>query len=172
MESVGKKLLELEESGLDMEGLQNDEAFISTVMQASQLALRTHREEKLAMLRNAVANAALGQSYEEAIEHMILGLIDALSVLQIKILCVFQAPEAPGNMSMGGLSHVLESNIDELRGRRAVYDQLWKNLYARGLVNTEGLHVTMTGSGLSQKRTTELGDAFLQFMREAKIDND
>ena len=134
-------------------------------MHASQLALKTHREEKLTMLRNVVANAALGQSPEDAIEHMFLGLIDSLSDLQIQILSVFQEPKAPPNMSMGGLGAVLEFNLPELRNRREFYDQIWKDLFSRGLVNTDGLHATMSGSGLSQKRTTGLGDAFLQFIR-------
>lgn len=165
MNSVGEKLKELEESGLNLEELQNNEAFISTVMHASQLALKTHREEKLAMLRNVVANAALGQSPEDAIEHMFLGLIDSLSDLQIQILSVFQEPKAPPNMSTGGLSDVLEFNLPELKNRREFYDQIWKDLFSRGLVNTDGLHATMSGSGLSQKRTTGLGDAFLQFIQ-------
>ena len=73
MNSVGEKLLELEESGLNLEELQNNEAFISTGMHASQLALKTHREEKLTMLRNVVSNAALGQSPEDADETKFLG---------------------------------------------------------------------------------------------------
>jgi hypothetical protein len=164
MNSVGEKLKELENSGLDLEGLQENENFISTVMYASQLALKTHREEKLTMLRNVITNAALGQSPEEAIEHMFLGFIDSLSALQIQILRAFQAPEAPVNMSMGGLSHILELNVPALKNRRELYDQLWKDLYSRGLVNTDGLHMTMSGSGLSQKRTTGLGDMFLKFV--------
>lgn len=162
MNSVGEKLKELENSGLDLEGLRENENFISTVMYASQLALKTHREEKLTMLRNVITNAALGQSPEEAIEHMFLGFIDSLSALQI--LRAFQAPEVPANMSMGGLSHILELNVPALKNQRELYDQLWKDLYSRGLVIAEGLHVTMTGSGLSQKGTTGLGDTFLKFI--------
>lgn len=164
MNSVGEKLKELERAGLSLEELQENEAFISTVMHASHLALKTHREEKLTMLRNVIANAALGQLPEEAIENMFLGFIDSLSDLHIRILRVFQAPQAPANMSMGSLSHVLELNLPELKNRRELYDQLWKDLYSRGLVNTDGLHVTMSGTGLSQKRTTGLGDDFLRFI--------
>lgn len=167
MESVGERLKRLEQSGLDLDALRDNESFISTMMHVSQLALKTHREEKLEMLRNVIANAALGQTPEEAIEQMFLGLIDALSELQVRILKEFQAPEPPGNMSMGGLSSVLEQSLPELRGRRELYDQLWKDLYSRGLVNTDGLHTTMTGSGLSAKRTTGLGDAFLDFIGDS-----
>ncbi len=65
---------------------------------------------------------------------------------------------------MGALSHLVEQALPELRGRREIYDQLWRDLYSRGLVNTEGLHVMMTGGGLVAKRTTEISDAFLNFI--------
>lgn len=67
---------------------------------------------------------------------------------------------------MGALSSVLEHNMPELRGQRHIYDQVWKDLYANGLVNTEGLHVMMSGNGLGQKRTSELGDAFIRFIAD------
>jgi len=54
--------------------------------------------------------------------------------------------------------------MPELRSRRALYDQFWRDLYMRGLVNTEGLNVTMSGAGLAEKRTTALGDQFLWFI--------
>jgi hypothetical protein len=47
MAQVGEKLQELEEKGLDLNVLQENEQFISAVMYASQLAIRTHNEEKL-----------------------------------------------------------------------------------------------------------------------------
>lgn len=168
MAQVGEKLQELEEKGLNLEELQDNEQFLSSVMYASQLALRTHQTEKLNALRNAIVNVATGQAPEEAIQHMFFDFVDSLTELHLRILKVFQAPETPNNISMGGLSHVLEHNIPELRGRRGIYDQFWRDLYSRGLVSTDGLHVTMTGQGLASKRTTELGDAFLNFITESQ----
>ena len=66
---------------------------------------------------------------------------------------------------MGGLSHVLAEAFPALQGQRDIYDQIWKDLYQRGLVNTDGLHTTMTGQGLKDSRTTELGKAFLGFIQ-------
>lgn len=166
MAQVGGKLQELEQKGLNLETLQENEQFISAAMYASQLALRTHKEEKLAALRNAVANIATGQAPEEAMQHLFLNFVDTLTELHMQILKLFQAPVPPPNMSMGGLSRVLEYKIPEMHGRRDLYDQLWKDLYTRGLVNTDGMHTTMTGNGLGQKRTTALGDAFLGFISE------
>ena len=164
MAEVGEKLRELEVKGLKLEDLQKNEEFVSAVMYASHVALRTHKAEKLNALRNAILNVAKGQAPEETVQHLFLNFIDSFTELHLRILKVFQAP--PPNLSMGGLSDVLDHNIPDLRGRRELYDQLWKDLYSRGLVTTDGLHSTMSGHGLAQKRTTGLGDAFLKFIAE------
>lgn len=167
MAEVGEKLRELEIQGMKLEDLQTNERFVSAVMYASQVALRTHQRAKLDALRNAIIHVAKGQAPDEAIQHLFFNFVDSLTELHLQILRVFQLPAPPPSMSMGGLANVLEFNIPELRSRRDIYDQFWRDLYSRGLVNTEGLHVTMSGSGLAQKRTSGLGDAFLQFIAES-----
>jgi hypothetical protein len=167
MAEVGEKLRELESQGLKLENLQTNEQFVSAVMYASQVALRTHQAAKLSALRNAILNVAKGQAPEEAIQHLFFNFVDSLTELHLQILKVFQSPTPPPSMSMGGLSKVLEHNIPELHNRREIYDQFWKDLYSRGLVNTDGLHVTMSEAGLGQKRTTGLGDSFLNFIAES-----
>lgn len=164
MVDVGEKLLELERNGLKLEDLQSNEQFISAVMHASQAALRTHQATKLEALRNAVINVAKGQAPEETLQHLLLNFVDSFTEQHLRILKVFQCPTPIPNMSMGGLSSVLEHNIPELRQHRELYIQLWKDLYSRGLLNTEGLNVTMSESVLLAKRTTELGDALLKFI--------
>ena len=47
MADVGEKLRELEVKGLKLEDLQKNEEFVSAVMYASHVALRTHKAEKL-----------------------------------------------------------------------------------------------------------------------------
>jgi hypothetical protein len=168
MKEVGENLQQLEKKGLDLDKLLGNEPFISAVMQASQAALRTHKAEKLAALRNAVLNIATGQAPEETVQHLLLSFVDQLSEMHLRIIKVFSAPVAPPGLSMGGLENVLEHNIPELRGQRELYDQLWRDLYGRGLVNTDGLHVTMTGNGLIQRRTTALGEALLKLISSGK----
>ncbi len=168
MAQVGEKLQDLEAKGLKLDELGNNEEFVSAVMHASQIALRTHQAAKLDALRNAIINVAKGQAPDEALQNVFLNLVDSFTELHLRILKVFQTPTPPPNMSMGGLSSVLEHNIPELRGNRELYNQLWKDLYSRGLVNADGLHVTMTENGLGQKRTTGIGDAFLKFIEEQK----
>lgn len=164
MRDVGEKLEELRANGLDVDKLQSDERFISAVMHASQAALRTHHAEKLAALRNAILNVATGRGPDETTQHLLLSFVDDLSEMHLRILKVFHAPEPPLGVSMGGLERVLEHNIPDLRGQHELYRQLWRDLYARGLLNTENMVVTMSGRGLSERRTTRLGEQLLAFI--------
>lgn len=166
MKQVGKKLRSLEQSGLNLNELQSNEQFVTAVMQASTAALRTHKAEKLAALRNAVVNVATGQGPEETIQHLLLSFIDEFSEMHLRVLAFADAPKPPAGISAGGLGHVLEDNIPALCGQRGLYDQLWKDLYLRGLINTESLHVMMTGNGLGQSRTTELGKSLLKLISD------
>jgi len=169
MAAIGEKLQELENRGIDIEVLGQKDEFISAVMHASQIALRTHKEEKRKALINAVFNVASGQSPGEALEHMFLEWVDSLSVLHIQILNLFQNPTPPPGMSMGGLSSVLEYNMPHLKGRSHIYIQIWRDLYSRGLVNTDGMNTTMSSQGLAVKRTTAIGDEFLRFISEPAL---
>jgi len=166
MTQIGEKLKELEADGLNLQELQNNEEFITAVMQASTAALRTHKAEKLAALRNAVLNIAKGQGPEETIQFLLLSFIDEFSEMHLRVLAFARDPKPSAGLSVGGLSNVLEDNMPELRGQRTLYDQLWKDLYLRGLINTENLHVMMTGNGLGQSRTSSLGETLLNFIRE------
>lgn len=76
MTSIGEKLNELEENKFDLEKLKNDENFISVMMNASQMALRTHQEEKLDALRNAILNVAKGEAPDESVQHLFLNFVD------------------------------------------------------------------------------------------------
>lgn len=164
MRSVGDKLQELEQQGLNVEALGQSDEFITATLHALSLALRTHHQEKLDALRNAVLNVAVGQAPEDALQHMFFQWIESMSPLHLRLLKFFQAPPRDASISMGAMANVLERNLPELRGKRYVYDQVWKDLFASGLANTENLHVMMSGNGLSEKRTSELGDAFLTFI--------
>ena len=166
MQCVGEKLQELEAQGLKLEDLQQNEQFVSAVMQASTAALRTHKQEKLAALRNAIIHIAKGQGAEETTQHLLLSFIDELSEMHLRVLAFSLAPKLSSGIGAGSLGHVLEQNIPALQGKRTLYDQLWKDLYLRGLVNTESLHVMMTGNGLAQSRTSSLGESLLNLISE------
>jgi hypothetical protein len=172
MQDVGEKLNELKEKGIDIGELSKNEAFISTVLQASQAALRTHHEEKLEALKNAVINVAVGNAPNEDIQTMFINLVDSLTPWHIKILRFFQNPVElggkkgirPEGMYMGAPSQILEQYYLELRGHREFYDLVVRDLHARGLFTLDSLHTMMTANGAFTKRTTQLGDEFLSFI--------
>ena len=174
MESVGEALKELEQKmNIVLEELQNNDNFIDAAMDATQIALITSQKEKLDALRNALLNSALPNSPEESIRKMFFSFIDTFGIFHIKILQLFQNPrkwfpkhgmQYPEIIMSGALSHLIERAFPSIRNNRELYDQIWKDLYLRGLVSTEGLHTMMTASGVEAKRTTGIGDSFLNFI--------
>lgn len=173
MERIGEGLRRLEqERKIKIEELRENESFIDTVMQASQASIRNSQAYKRQALRNAVLNAALPHPPDQALQHIFVDLVDTFTEWHIRILELFHNPGAwfdrhgvsNPSLGMGGLSHVLCAAFPELREQRPFYDQIWKDLYTRGLVNTEILHVTMSGQGLAQRRTSDMGAAFLAFI--------
>ena len=174
LESIykGLKMLEEKVKGFSIESLAENEMFITTVMHATQVAIRNHQKEKLEALRNAVLNAASSNAPEEDIQLMFLNFVDILTPWHLRILKFFDSPKQWGqdhNISFperlfGGLSHVLMDAFPELKGQRDFYDQVFKDLYSRGLMNTESLDVTMSATGLYEPRTTSLGKQFIKFI--------
>jgi hypothetical protein len=175
LEQLAAVLTEVEQrvENLTPEKLASNEVFVTVVMQASQVALRNHQKAKLDALRNAVLNAALPSAPEEDEQLTFLRLIDQLAPWHLRVLAVLDNPELwmrqhviqnPG-WSMGGVSTVLEHCIPELRGQREVYDQIVRDLQADGLMGQgQFLHVTMTGDGMMESRTTARGKRFIQFI--------
>lgn len=175
MEEVGEALARLERSSLvDLARLQEDEEFLDTILQATQVALRTHYEEKRNALKGAILNTALGRSPGEALRLMFISFVDYFTEWHIRILLLFGDPRGwyqregrqPPELQVGSLSHVLEDAFPALRNSRAIIDQIWSDLRQRGLVNTDSLHTTMTGHGLLEQRATDLGRRFIEFIRE------
>lgn len=64
------------------------------------------------------------------------------------------------------LSTVAEYALPEWRSNQALYDQLWHDLYERGLVTTETLHVMTSRAGAISERTSDLGAEVLTFVAD------
>ncbi len=172
IEMVGKGVRDLEQKmGIVLEDLQNNDRFIDAAMDATQIALRTSQKEKLSALRNALLNSVLPNSTEESLQKMFFSFIDTFTIYHIKLLELFQNPRKwfekhcikyPEFYISSSLSQLIEEAFPGLN--REIYDQIWKDLFLRGLVSTEILQVMMTASGADAKRTTALGDAFIKFI--------
>lgn len=69
--------------GFDPRDLDGNEQFVSSVLAASTIAMRAHREEKLEMLRNTLINGVLPGAPNEHEQMVFLRLVDELTPLHV-----------------------------------------------------------------------------------------
>ena len=174
MRQIADAVRELQDriAELGPEKLSENESFVTTLIHASQLAVRNHQKEKLDALRNAVINAALPDAPDDDVQQMFLNFVDDLTPWHLRLLSFFKDPAAwiqersvsCPSWSMGAPSAVVEHCFPELKGNRGFYDQLVRDLEVRGLLQSFGIHTTMTADGMFASRTTRFGDSFLKFI--------
>ncbi|MDD5189149.1 MAG: hypothetical protein PHF57_13165 [Methanoregula sp.] len=172
---IYKRLQLLEKSSEEFkpENLAKNEKFFSVFLQATQIAMRTHQKEKIDALQNAVINSVSMPTIDENLQLIFLNLVDRYTPWHLTILQFLDSPRQYGesrgkkypSWSSGGTSSVLEFTFPDLQNRREFYDQIVKELYSNGLLNSDTfLHTTMTDQGMFASRTTEMGKKFLAFI--------
>ncbi len=174
MEDVGEALRDLEKNrGVKLEKLQDNDVFIDTVLHVTQIVLRNSQEEKREALKNAVVNAALPDPPDESIQLMFLNWVDTFTVWHLRLLHLFRNPRnwftennkpAPSFAISSSLSQLLTKAYPELQNQREFYDLVISELDTKGLFSGGGTHTMMSASGAFEKRTTNLGDKFLEFI--------
>ncbi len=65
---------------------------------------------------------------------------------------------------MGGRFMVVEHALPDLRGRRGFYDQVVRDLHQRGLLVTDFLGGTVSGTGLFQPLGTDIAQRFVAYV--------
>lgn len=174
---LGEVVSHLEQCVDDLtpEKLSQNEIFVTVALQATQIALRNHHEEKLSALRGAVFHSALPNGPDDQLQLMFLQFVDELTPTHLAMLALFNGPvqwmqqhqiQNPG-WSTGGVSAVIEHCFPALRSKREVYEQVVRDLQARGLIHQgQFLNITMTGNGMVESRTTDIGRAFIAYVSE------
>lgn len=162
--------------GLTPDALAENEMFVTAVAQASQFAARTHQDEKLRALRNAVLHSALPGAPSDDRQLMFLRFIDELTPWHLRLLALFENPgiwlqtrgmQMP-NLVAGGLESIIELAFQDLRGQRVFYSQVLRDLQVRGLMQQgQLLGVTMSAQGLLAPRIEAFGGDFLRYIAEA-----
>lgn len=171
---VVEKLCELEDKyeGISVQSLQNNEQFITCLMNANAIALKTHDEEKRCALRNMLLNAACKPPIDESLQVIYISLINELSPWHIKILDFLSNPHKcfenhnkpkPSYYS-GSPITLLTDLYSELQGKNEFYNLIIRDLYNKGLTNTESLSAMMTEQGMWASRTTEIGNSFIDYI--------
>lgn len=158
---------------LSLDEVSRNEVFLSTVLQATQIAIRTHQQDKYAALINAVTNYAIKTNIDENMQQMFLSFIDAFNEWHLRVLMFLDDPKRNLEMAghqidfyMGGVGQVLLTYYPVLGEDNDFTKQIVNDLHLRGLLNSDAsvLNTMMTGSGMVASRTSPLGKKFLEFI--------
>ena len=164
-EKVEGRLAKVE---LSLDEIGSDEIFASTIMKATDIAIKTMEEQKREYLANAVLNS-VNCKMEESIVMMYLDMVDRYTAWHLKILCYFRNPKAfpqvdESKYYMGSPLQPLYEVFPELSSNSALVNKMVKDMYNDGVLNTPDMNCTMTGSGMVASRTTDLGNSFVDFI--------
>lgn len=133
LESLVKELEELKSknSAVDFDS----PVFVTTFWQAHQIAIRTHKEQKLEALRNAVLNSSIPSSLDDDLQSMFLNWIDVFTPTHIFILkCLHYLDQYE--------PEELKAQFPELEKNEALYNQILKNLVERDLIILREVFIT------------------------------
>jgi hypothetical protein len=133
LEILVQKLIELKSKIelVDFESL----VFLTTFLHASQIAARSHKEQKLEALRNVVLHSSIPNSLDDDILAMFLNWIDGFTALHISTLKHLHYLDTYALKELEKYFPMLEEN-------KAVYNQVLKDLANRGLINLEETYRT------------------------------
>jgi hypothetical protein len=174
MEAIGDGLQQLEQKQkCVLDDLRANDAFIDTVMQASQAAMRTSEIEKRDALRNAVLNSALPQPPDEARRQIYINLVETLTGWHLRMLRLFADPlgwyqankrQPPQYAITSSLIGLLTNAYPELQNQREFCEKMANDLHNAGLLSSAKLFLNMSASGAFECHATELGKGFLRFV--------
>ena len=175
MEQVADRLCQIQdEERLRIEDLPSNDAFIDTVLHATQAAVRTTSEWKRTALRNAVLNSALPDPLEATKRQIFIRLVDDCTEWHLRILDVMHDPpvwftsrnrSVPEFSLTGSLERLLHEAYPEAKQQADLLDLIAKDLHSRGLLGPAGLRGMMSAQGATARNTTTLGGEFLDFIR-------
>lgn len=154
----GLKALEAKIEDFKIENLKENDAFVSTVVQAAHAAIRDHQEEKLEAFKNAVLNTTLQEAPDEDLRAIFLEFISALTPLHLKALAYLDQSQ--------WMSYPrFEENFSKITKHKSLCDTVVRDLYSRGLID---IRPTSDSGGSvifqRERNTTELGREFLKFI--------
>ena len=179
LESIARKLKDLEDKieNFSIKDLQGNESFISTVMQASRVAIANHHKVKRQALQNAVLTAALPNAIADDLQLMFLNWIDYFTPRHLEMLKLFQDFEPRTLPTKTGTTELFFFNEEETRKLSAqqvfpdlasnenLYNQIFADLHTRGLIKPNQIGV----DGFFDKvkypvHIPRLGQQFLDFI--------
>jgi hypothetical protein len=150
--------------GFTVENLVEDEAFVSSVIQATRIAIGTHQEKKREYLRNALINIALGKTTDELLQQMFLNAVEAFSAAHVQALNViwrgFSGANswATNNVPLGSRTYgtAIEITVPDLKSKPHLVSYILTDLRNHGFSNLggpeapfpQGMPATITNAGI------------------------
>lgn len=169
MEVIEEKL---HQCVIDIDTIGENESFTTAIIKATEIAAKTAEREKREYLANAVLNSIEFNS-EESILMIYMELLERYTVWHLKILTHFYNPEmgiGRSNESMGSAEGPLYRRYPYMKERTDLVDKIVTDLQNEGMLTSGNyMHSSMTSNGIYAKRTTKLGDDFLNFILDCEI---
>jgi hypothetical protein len=159
--------------GQGLDKLQENEVFVSSVAQATKIAMGTHQVEKRDMLRNALLNIAVGRNPDEDEVFMFLQLVERFTPLHVKVLGFLQSPrmlmkgKVPDLQIQLGFSlrTGIATVVTELKGRDELIKNILFDLYNSSLIPNAGENDVIQHPAVSNT-----GIKFINFVTKSPLD--
>lgn len=90
LDRIGQAITDLERW---KENLPRDEPLKSTLLEAAEIAVRSHENEKLEALKNAVLNVHMSASVDEYHRSRFMALISRYSALHLRVMKILAEPQ-------------------------------------------------------------------------------
>jgi hypothetical protein len=148
------------------EALANNEQFISATIEASRIAISTHKSEKRRYLRNILVRIGTFTAVDDVLQFMYLRLIDEFTPTHVVVLNFLWRCNALAAAKNGGVLpqhvsylEVLDICLPELRGKSVIVNRIIGDLRGRGLCTLHDLT-----HSFPQQVITNQGIDFLNFV--------
>jgi len=164
--------LEIKFEGLRADALRESEQFQATFIQSVRIATTTADATKKKILQNAILNSAI-LSMSETIRQIFIQNLDRITPLHAVLLNFLNNPAgnpaaaaSAKGMPNGSLTSVIEKTLPQIYSNKEIFDRICIDLYSMGLTTNASYGGMQSGSGLLDRRTTDLGKSFLAFISD------
>ena len=162
--------------GFDFEKIIREPKVVDAIIQSSLIAIKTHQEEKRALLRNAVLNISQGINIEDDMQTMYFQWIDELTPTHIQLLSFFNEPSKWKNSNRENWQEKFQGtfNVNDYFSDKFPkideYEQYCRDLQVKRLfhiLHNELSHEEneMWRKPLAYSWTSDLGKKFLEFIK-------
>ena len=156
--------------GFDPASLESNEQFVSAVSQATRIAMGTHRQEKLGMLKDSLVNLVVRGGSSDLVVTRFIRFIDELEPEHFIVLRYLSSPERwyadkgldRGSYYAGAPSAIMGGADLPVAGEQL--QLVLRDLDSNGLARTGSLGTMMTQSGMWQPMSTDLGNQLVAFV--------